>query len=937
MKPRYKKLLSVLGAISLVAPFAGCEVDAEETSASETNDSVATTNLQAGAAGAEEGSTGTNVTVTTSEDGTNVTAATVEAGGTNVVVNQQTTVIPKIPATLPTDVTLTKGVQEVVKLLQSGVSETVVLLFVEKSTESFDLHAADLVYLNDIGVPPTILAAMLNHDGADPEVLHSALGTNDVSVAEAPPQVVPGGSNEISNLSAAAPPVEVSSNYVAAPQYGGTVVAQDPNQPVAVDQQPVIVEQQPAVVVTQPAVTYSYFYNSLSPYGSWVFLNDYGWCWQPTIAVTHHGWRPYVHGGRWLYSDVGWYWHSNYSWGWAPFHYGRWYCSPRVGWVWTPDYTWGPSWVTWRRSRDYCGWAPLPPRCSVRPGIGFSYWGRDVGFSFNFGYSHDYYAFVPTRRFCDTRLINHVVPSHRTVNIYKDSTVINNFIVGNNNTIINNGVSRDVIASHTRNEIPRVRVAEASANTARIQPDRLVQKSGEAVVFRPQRPPERLVAAHEAAVARTRSEVARPGGRDTDDPLSTRRNMIASRSTRPDSERLAPEVRASGGTRGASSPSRPVPSRNETARPQVSRGDSDIVRPVFGTPAPLRPEPDRSAEILRSRVTQEARVRPSTGRTQGAVGTGSGSAIPSSRPELIRPNTSRSIAPRFDQGSSSGSDAVLPRGSTRPGAPSVSNGPERLNRPDGSVRNEIGRGGSVLPSNPRGAVQSPATRTETARPTTVLPSGRSVPANPQAASPGFSRPSVTTPETSQRSGLVTRSQLVRPNTPAAQSPAFARPNTSQAPVTRTIPNNSSVQTVRPSASSPAWSRQSAIQQRSSQSPPQPVHRSAPSVQTSPSTARPVQRSESFSRPSMPVQRSAPAPNIVQPQRAAPVRPQSVAPSIAPSQRPTVARPQASMRPTYNPPPVRSAPAYRSAPSRPSASASRPTPQPNGRGRVEIGR
>ena len=463
MKRSYKKLLSVLGATCLAVPFVGCEVDAQETSDSQTNNSAAS------ASSAGDGGTATNsIALAEGDSSTNAPAAAIATGDTNA---SQIVIVQKIPPSLPSDVKLSKGVEEVVKLAQSGASETVVLLFIEKSDEPFELDASDIVYLNDIGISPTVLAAMLNHDGSDTDILHDALTTNNVATVTAPPP---------QTTAQAAPTVEVSSNYVAAPQpqYGGTVVA-DPNaqpqQQVVVQQEPVVV-QQPAVVVTQPAVTYSYFYNSLSPYGSWVYVTDYGWCWQPTIAVTHHGWRPYLHGGRWFYSDVGWYWHSDYSWGWAPFHYGRWYCAPRVGWVWTPDYTWGPSWVTWRRSRDYCGWAPLPPRAHVRPGVGFSYWGRDVGFSFSFGYSHDYYTFVPSRRFCDRRIVDHVVPTDRTVNIYKDSTVINNYIVGNNNTIINNGVGRDYVASHTRSEIPRVRVqdAPASTTTGRIAPDSMV-------------------------------------------------------------------------------------------------------------------------------------------------------------------------------------------------------------------------------------------------------------------------------------------------------------------------------------------------------------------------------------------------------------------------------------------------------------------------------
>jgi hypothetical protein len=946
MKTRNKKLLSVLGAIGLIAPMVGCEADAEETSPSGTNASVTAAAAATGEVSGPSASTNVDTVVTAGE--------TNAEDGTNIL-NQQTTVVMKIPPTLPPDVTLTKGAQEVVKLLQSGVSETVVLLFIEKTTESFDLDAADIVYLNDIGVPPTVLAAMLNHDGADADVLHDALGTNELSVATAPPGMAE-GTNEIANLTAAAPPVEVSSNYVAAPQYGGTVVAQDPaydpnaaaQQQVVVDQQPVVV-QQPAVVVTQPAVTYSYFYDSLSPYGSWVFLNDYGWCWQPTIAVTHRTWRPYLHGGRWLHSDVGWYWHSDYSWGWAPFHYGRWHSAPRIGWVWTPDYTWGPSWVTWRRSRDYCGWAPLPPRARVRPGVGFSYWGRDVGFNFSFGYSHDYYTFVPTRRFCDRRVLDHVVPSHRTVNIYKDSTVVNNYIVGNNNTIINNGIGRDYVASHTRNEIPRVRVAEAAASKGRIAPDRLVRQGAETVVFRPQRPAPKLVEAHEAAVARTRAraEVARPDASGSD-PLEMRRNMIGSR---PNTERPSTDLRArsetgrgSGGTRPGTGSGSGTLTRPETARPQLSRND-DIPTPVFGTPAPVGPEPDRSAEILRARTAQESRVR--SGATVRSGGSGEGT------PSVIRPNTTTRV-PTFTRPQGGSTMGTLPQGSSRSGAPEVSTSP----------RSETGRG-SIAPSTPTRGAQTPVVRPGTSRPTTTTPSGRSVPANRPATSPGVTRPTqeqgrptTTLPsgrtlnnapaaspsfsrpaQTAQTPSVGARSQLVRPAAPAAQSPAFARPSTSQsAPVTRTIPNNSSVQTVRPSTGTPTW-RQSTIQQGASQ----PIQRSTPSVQSPPTTARPIQRSESFSRPATPVQRSVPAPRVVQPQqRMTPVQPQRVAPS-APVQRPAI-RSEVSRSysaPVRSAPSVRSAPVARSGPVVRSAPSSRSTtvsrPSSGGRGRVEVGR
>ena len=79
------------------------------------------------------------------------------------------------------------------------------------------------------------------------------------------------------------------------------------------------------------------FYNSLAPYGTWVNVPDYGWCWQPTVVVVNSAWQPYCNNGCWLWTDQGWYWNSYYSWGWAPFHYGRWCQYPGYGWLWCPD------------------------------------------------------------------------------------------------------------------------------------------------------------------------------------------------------------------------------------------------------------------------------------------------------------------------------------------------------------------------------------------------------------------------------------------------------------------------------------------------------------------------------------------------------------------------------------------------------------------------
>ena len=109
-------------------------------------------------------------------------------------------------------------------------------------------------------------------------------------------------------------------------------------------------------------VDFDLFYDSLSPYGEWLWVDPYGWVWAPMVDCA---WRPYVF-GRWMWTDYGWTWLSYERWGWAPYHYGWWtFAGGPCGWVWVPGYEWGPAWVTWRVGPGYIGWAPLGPRCGL--------------------------------------------------------------------------------------------------------------------------------------------------------------------------------------------------------------------------------------------------------------------------------------------------------------------------------------------------------------------------------------------------------------------------------------------------------------------------------------------------------------------------------------------------------------------------------------------
>src|ERR1700737_4578453 len=80
-------------------------------------------------------------------------------------------------------------------------------------------------------------------------------------------------------------------------------------------------------------VSVDFFYNNLSG-GSWIEVADYGYCWQPDVAVGAD-WRPYSD-GYWAYTDLGWTWVSYEDFGWATYHYGRWARLVDYGWGWVP-------------------------------------------------------------------------------------------------------------------------------------------------------------------------------------------------------------------------------------------------------------------------------------------------------------------------------------------------------------------------------------------------------------------------------------------------------------------------------------------------------------------------------------------------------------------------------------------------------------------------
>ncbi|WP_231491014.1 DUF6600 domain-containing protein [Pedobacter sp. Leaf170] len=113
------------------------------------------------------------------------------------------------------------------------------------------------------------------------------------------------------------------------------------------------------------------FYDELSPYGTWIQDPQYGYVWRPD--VDQDDFRPYYTNGRWVMTEYGNTWVSNYDWGWAPFHYGRWVINNYRQWIWLPDTNWGPAWVDWRSGDGYYGWAPMAPSININLSFGRRY------------------------------------------------------------------------------------------------------------------------------------------------------------------------------------------------------------------------------------------------------------------------------------------------------------------------------------------------------------------------------------------------------------------------------------------------------------------------------------------------------------------------------------------------------------------------------------
>jgi hypothetical protein len=251
----------------------------------------------------------------------------------------------------PDPLKLTPALADVIKLVQAGVGEEVLMSYITNSTGIFNMGPNEILYLHDLGVPGPVITSLIQQDST-PEAMARKHAANAV-------QPLPPG------VALSRPATNIFTPRTTPPPPAAPAPAPE-TADVGTDAPPADTNAVPAVIYTVPTVAQepvnvSYFYTELAPYGTWIDYPGYGRCWRPTVSVWNSSWRPYCDGGRWLWTDCGWYWYSDYSWGASTFHYGRWTCPPGYGWLWVPDIRWGPSWVHWRATASHCGWAPAGP------------------------------------------------------------------------------------------------------------------------------------------------------------------------------------------------------------------------------------------------------------------------------------------------------------------------------------------------------------------------------------------------------------------------------------------------------------------------------------------------------------------------------------------------------------------------------------------------
>ncbi len=625
---------------------------------------------------------------------------------------------------VPAAVRVAPALQDVLRLLRAGVEESVLLTHIGQSQEPFGIVTEEILYLTDLGASGEVINAMMERD-------------RELTASLAP----------------ASAPGAAPNDLTAAPVPSG----------VPAD---AALEGPPA-----EAVTVDYFYDYMTPYGAWVDIPGYGRCWQPTVVVNTPGWMPYGDRGRWLYTDYGWYWYSDYTWGWAAFHYGRWLHHSTYGWCWTPGSVWGPSWVTWRYTDDYAGWAPLPPTSysSISIGVGWSV-------------PHYCYTYVPVHQVCHPQPRHCAVPYARSEHIHKQAKVCNRYEVARDHTIVNRGIDPNQLgrsgdqltrARVLREENPTrpsrrgetfdaqqsvvrtfgpqttkgrdsIRTTEMRGPSGQEPPSRQIpsvtrplteEPRDNALVIRGSSPSRNAPSTQ--AASRERPELRERGSYFS---ATAPRGSVTSTRSAPDGTPSATTVRS--GSAGTTSPTAATsPSRNVPGSVRTEVGQSTVPRVTGSAPVrvPLRPEATppttASREVTGQRTTSAtpdlSRRSTTPPELSRSTSTRSGSSLPATRSPSVR--SPFQDQPRFTTPSRTVPSMAPTR--SAPTRPSIAPAPERPS-PVAPVQRSFEPPAQRSREAPRiAAPAAPTRQVPSAAPSSPAPS------NPSAAPPGRGAPS----------------------------------------------------------------------------------------------------------------------------------------------------------------------------------------------------
>jgi hypothetical protein len=543
----------------------------------------------------------------------------------------------QLPGAQTTNIT-SPGMAEVVKLVQAQVDESIILTYIENSKVAYQPTVDEILYLKELGASAKVTTALLSKG--------QKATTPKAETTPTPVETKPAQTTVPAPQAGSQTAVVITDTASSSVVDSETDYALDAASVTAVD------GSTTGAKLESQATIAAAFQKDLNAYGQWYTIEDYGRCWRPYVAQNNPLWRPYCDRGRWVYTDCGWYWLSEYPWGAITFHYGRWFHHARLGWLWWPHRQWGPAWVVWRRTPLYGGWAPLPPFTAVSTRSGLVHHRLSVEPEYDFDLRPSEYVFAPFRFFMEPNVASQCVSTREVRNLYAQSVVMHRYYVRSDGVVVNEGFAREQVALHTRNAVKMLSIRDYEEDVDYLRSEQILQDGGVAVIYRPYYP-------------------FTPGPRPPRRPFPS------------DPTRLPPPMGYDGPDRGPRpNPMAPEGRPMRPGRPgQMDPGPGPNNPPMGGPNRPPQNTPDFAPT--------------GPGSSPGGPGAPGGSRPPATSPGMPRPSGPSS--PGFSG----------PGGGNNPGGPSVSPPRQGPSSPGVGPSSPPSRGGgaggpSAPPSNPGG-------------------------------------------------------------------------------------------------------------------------------------------------------------------------------------------------------------------------------------------